>query len=475
MDDEKPRKAPSGMWGLLLVLGPSLVWCGEYIGSGEVIIATRTGAVLGPAVLWAIVLGIFLKYWIGLCGARYTVATGEGMVDCFSRAPGPKNWLVWVVLLGQIPSAICAVGGLAVAAATFLGALFPLGDHTRMIWVVIVTLFAFTVAWTGRFNILKHVMALLVTVIVVGVLYVALHSLPTVRDVLVGLFGFQVPEVPQWARAADASISTAWSEILPLIGWSAGGFASQVWYSYWVLGAGYGMARERTWGQRADEERLGRLSVEEARGVRPWLRVVAWDATVALVIGVVVTAAFLVAGSGVLRPQKLVPQGADVALELSRVFSDRWSGVGGVLFIAAGAAAMISTQLGQLAGWPRLLADCCRNVCRRFAAIRPKKQFRLFLCLFLVTNLAVCYVAGTKPVALVKVGAIFDGLLLVPLQALAVVYGLFVVQKKLLSPQAWALLRPRWYHAAGLVVAFLVFGYFCVFQVPQVLRQMLGG
>ena len=135
----------------------------------------------------------------------------------------------------------------------------------------------------------------------------------------------------------------------------------------------------------------------------------------------------------------------------------------------------MATLVGHMAGWPRLLADCCRNVWRRFGRIQPKKQFRIFLCLFLVTNLAVCYVAGTKPVALVKVGAIFDGLLLVPLQALAVVYGLFVVQKKLLSPEAWALLRPRWYHAAGLVVAFLVFGYFCVFQVPQVLHQMLGG
>jgi len=475
MDDEKARKAPSGMWGLLLVLGPSLVWCGEYIGSGEVIIATRTGAVLGPAVMWAIVLGIFLKYWIGLCGARYTIATGEGMVDCFSRVPGPKNWLVWVVFVGQIPSAICAVGALAVASATFLGTLFPLGDHTRMIWVVVVTLFAFTVAWTGRFKILKHVMALLVAVIVVGVLYVAVHSLPGVREMLVGLFGFQVPEVPPWAGAADGTIGTAWGEILPLIGWSAGGFASQVWYTYWVLGAGYGMARERPLGVPADEARLAALTAEEAQAVKPWTRVVAWDATVALAIGVVVTTAFLLAGSGILRPQKLVPQGASVALELSRLFSERWSDFGGKLFIAAGAAAMVSTQLGQLAGWPRLLADCCRNVFRRFAAVKPRKQFRLFLCLFLLTNIAVCARFGTNPVALVKVGAIFDGLLLVPLQALAVAYGLFVVQKKLLSPEAWALLRPRWYHAAGLGVAFLVFGYFCVFQVPQVLRQMFGG
>jgi hypothetical protein len=164
-----------------------------------------------------------------------------------------------------------------------------------------------------------------------------------------------------------------------------------------------------------------------------------------------------------------------VAREVSRLFSARWGAIGGTLFIAAGAAAMVSTQLGQLAGWPRLLADCFRNVYPRAAGLQPKKQFRIFLSLFLLTNLTICALFGANPVFLVKLGAVCDGLVLVPLQALAVGYGLFFAQKKMLSAEAWAHLKPRWYHAAGLVVAFLVFGYFCVFQVPQVLYQMLGG
>ncbi|HUS93183.1 MAG TPA: Nramp family divalent metal transporter, partial [Phycisphaerae bacterium] len=468
------KKAPVGVWGLVLVLGPCLVWCGEYIGSGEVIIATRTGAILGPAVLWAIGLGIFLKYWIGLCGARYAVVTGEGMIDCFARAPGPRNWLVWVVLVGQVASGICAIGALAVAAATFLGSLVPLGRHTTMIWGAAVTAFAFSVAWTGGFRLLKHLMALMVAVIVVGVIYVAAHYLPPVGELLGGLFGFGVPEVPAWAVPAGQSAPSAWTEILPLIGWSAGGFASQVWYTYWVQGAGYGMAQERSWGMKADEARLGRLSAEEAREVRSWVRVVGWDATTALVIGVVVTSAFLLAGSGVLGGKRLAPTGPDVAIKLSGLFADRWSEAGGVLFLAAGAAAMISTQLGQFAGWPRLLADCVRNVYPPFGRRKPTTQFRLFLCLFLLTNLVILALFGTSPVFLVKFGSICDGLLLVPLQALAVGYGLFFAQRKLLSPEAWQVLRPGWHHAAVLLIAFLVFGYFCIFQVPQVLAQMFG-
>ncbi|MFO8013858.1 MAG: Nramp family divalent metal transporter [Phycisphaerae bacterium] len=249
------RKAPKGLWGMLMVLGPSLVWCGEYIGSGEVIIATRTGAALGTAVLWAVIVGIALKYWIGLCGARYTVATGEGMIDCFARAPAGRYWLVPIVFVGQVFAGITSIGALAVAAATFLTALVPLGAYSTLIWGAIVTVFACIVVGTGRFSLLKTIMGLLVLVIVIGALYVALHTLPAVRDLVVGAFGFQVPEVPAWVTATDPSVKSVWSEVLPLLGWAAGGFASQVWYTYWVLGAGYGMAADRKWGTPANEAR----------------------------------------------------------------------------------------------------------------------------------------------------------------------------------------------------------------------------
>ncbi len=63
------KRPPTGL-AVLAVIGPAFIWCAEYIGSGEVILATRTGAILGTGVIWAVVGGIFLKYWIGMSGAR---------------------------------------------------------------------------------------------------------------------------------------------------------------------------------------------------------------------------------------------------------------------------------------------------------------------------------------------------------------------------------------------------------------------
>jgi len=72
-----------------------------------------------------------------------------------------------------------------------------------------------------------------------------------------------------------------------------------------------------------------------------------------------------------------------------------------------------------------------------------------------------------KPVFLVQTAAILDGLLLTPLQAIWVAIGLFVVMPKLLSKEAFKILRPSRIFAVILIIAFLVFGYFCIFQIPS--------
>lgn len=469
--EEKKQAPPAGLWALIMVLGPSLIWCGEYIGSGEVILATRTGAILGSSVLWAVVFTIFLKYCIGLCGARYTVATGEGMVDLFGRMPGPKNWLVWVVFLAQLAAGVCSIGAIVTAAANFLDVLIPIG---RPAWGIITTVVCFSIAWSEGFKILKAAMTLMVTVIVVGVCYVTAHNLPGASEFFNGLFGFNVPAIPDWAHRQDKTLSTTWAILLPLFGWAAGGFASQVWYTYWVLGAGYGMARERRWGQAADEAQLRTMTRTQAEEVRPWLKVLTVDATVACVIGVFVTSAFLLAGAGILHADQLVPTKDELIPTLSRIFASRWSSAGGTMFILAGAAAMISTQLGQLAGWPRLLADCVRNIYPRFSDVPATKRFRIFLCLFLVTNLVITQLLGNEPLLLVTIGAVMDGLVLVPLQAAAVAWGLYVTQKKLLSPEAWEVLKPRPFHAVGLFVAFAASSYVCIFRVPAIIADLVA-
>jgi Mn2+/Fe2+ NRAMP family transporter len=458
------KSAPKGL-ALLAMVGPSFIWCAEYIGSGEVILATRTGAILGTSVLWAIFVGIFFKYWIGLSGARYTVCTGEGMIDMFDRLPGPRHWAVWIILVAQLFSAMISIGSIATAAGIFINSLIPISPYFGG-WFV--TVFALIVVWSGVFDVLKVLMSLVVLIILVGVLYVAGTVFPGWQELLAG-FGLTIPAVPDWATQWGGVHSNPWREILPLIGWAAGGFASQVWYTYWIIGAGYGAAEHKSFGKPADVNLLANMTRACAEKIKSWCHVVYADATLAMVIGNVATMGFLIAGAGILAPNQLAPEGPQVATALSTLFSSQWGKIGGTLFMISGAVALVGTQIGQLAGWPRLLADAVRLCFPRFnKKFSWKTQFRMFLVLFFITNMTLVYSMGYKPVFLVKAGAILDGLLLTPLQALAVALGLYVVMPRLLSKEAWNVLKPHWIFGVGLAIAFIIFGYFCVFQVPYI-------
>jgi len=456
---------------ILALIGPSFVWCAEYIGSGEVVLATRTGGILGTGILWAVVVGVFLKYWIGLSGARYTVCTGEGMIDMFDRIPGPRHWIVWIVLILQFIAAIIAIAALANVAGVFLAGC--LGIRTRVVQILCgwaVSLFAAGVVWSGTFESLKIVMSIFVFIIVVGVFYVAAFVFPPFSQFLHALIP-AVPAVPQWALNKGVG-ANAWEEILPLIGWGAGGFASQVWYTYWVIGAGYGATAGRGDGKAADLSALKSMNPDTAQKIKGWCRVLYADATLAMLIGVTVTGAFLLAGAGVLGPKELAPEGPDVAITLSQIFGANWGKVGAVLFMLAGAAALISSQIGQLAGWPRLLADsvriCVPSVAGRFSW---KIQYRFFLVFFFFTSMVIIYTLGYQPVLLIKVGAVCDGLLLTPLQAICVAVALFFVLPKILSAEAARILRPNPIFLAGLLLAFLVFVFFCCMIMPIVLHK----
>jgi len=455
------KKPPKGL-ATLAIIGPGLVWCSEMIGSGEVIITTRNGAILGIGVMWAIIIGIFLKYWIGLCGARYTVCTGEGMIDMFSRIPGPRNWVVWIVLVIQFISAGVAMGSMATASGVFINSLIPISPYFGG-WLI--SIIALIVAWTGRFNILKAIMSFFVLLIISGVLYVAVRVFPDLNTFVQG-FLFKIPQVPEWAVSKAGIHPNPWREILPLMGWAAGGFASQVWYSYWVIGEGYGATEGRGYGRPADVEALKKMNADDALNIKDWGKVVNTDATIAMVLTVVLTISFLIAGAGVLRPNQVAPEGASAAITLSTIFSSQWGEFGGKLFLLTGAAALAGTLICQIAGWPRLLADAFRICIPAVNKFSWKVQFRFFVILFFVTNMIIVYTLGLKPVFLVKMGAIFDGLLLTPLQAIWVAIGLFVVMPKLFSKEVYAIIKPHWIYAVVLIIAFLVFGYFCLFQIP---------
>src|ERR671916_587422 len=112
--------------GLFEVLGPGLLVAATGVGVGDIAGAGFAGSRLGYAVLWAAVLGSFVKFVVNEGLARWQLATGqtllEGAVLRFGR---PVQWLFLVYLLVWS----WAVGSALISAAGIAGhALFPVFD-----------------------------------------------------------------------------------------------------------------------------------------------------------------------------------------------------------------------------------------------------------------------------------------------------------------------------------------------------------
>jgi len=297
------QEAPRRWLTILGMLGPAYIWAAEYIGSGEVILSTRLGALFGFSIVWIAVWAIVLKAFIGYGGACYTTFTGEGMIDMIGRIP-PGKWGVWLVGIAELAAGAISIGALITACSVFTNALLPF--LSPVLWGWILSAIIIYLIWSGSVDRLKVIQTVMVVIMVLGVLYTGYRLIPSFGSLISGLFVMQIPQVPAWA-AEKYKVTNPLRELVPILGWAGGGFASQCWYTYWTLGAGYGMARLGRQGKAADETLLKEMSVEDANRVKGWLRMVRADTLVASLIGVVVIIGFVSSGAGVLHVKQILP------------------------------------------------------------------------------------------------------------------------------------------------------------------------
>ena len=73
---KQPKKA-----NLFAIIGPGLLVAATGIGAGDLATASFAGSILGTAVLWAAVVGAFLKFVVTEGLARWQLATGTTLLE----------------------------------------------------------------------------------------------------------------------------------------------------------------------------------------------------------------------------------------------------------------------------------------------------------------------------------------------------------------------------------------------------------
>ncbi len=166
-DSESVQEPPVGFGNTLKFLGPGLILAGSVVGSGEIILTTTFGATVGFVMLWWLLLSCWGKSFVQAELARYTVSSGETVLNAFNRLPGKLpglkgkvSWFIWLWLLTIIPNNLLGGGGIYGAVGQTVQMGLPFLDSRW--WTIIFAALASALILTGTYRLLEKLMIFMV-------------------------------------------------------------------------------------------------------------------------------------------------------------------------------------------------------------------------------------------------------------------------------------------------------------------------
>lgn len=415
----------------LRLIGPGLVWATAAIGSGELIITTKVGAEYGYAFIWALWVGLYLKYWIQKGILDLSVITGKPVIELWFETKFGKwisiYWLLFFVLT------LTGVSGLIGLTASALNALLP-GIETR-IWAVITTAMVIGFAYTQKYERFEKVMLITAAITVIGAVGVVILS----RPAPLSIFEWEIP----------SSLPVVLI-LLSLLGWGAGsGPDLMIPYSWWVVEKGYHELKP-------DKSSMAKADDTTIKFIKKWLNISTWDNVAGYVVTGLVASAFMIAGAAILRPRGILVDGLDVLKNVATIFTETYGGWAFVIFIFSAGAALFDTGLGVFDGARITIAHIVRLLLGKLplpiTEIRSNSGYRVSLIVCSIIPLAI-FLGLPNPVLLIIFSSIVSAVSM-PLLGILVYWSLL--------KQIPLTFRPNKFHLVNLGLAVIVYLFFTV-------------
>ncbi len=215
---------PKSRLQLLAIIGPGLLVAATGIGAGDLATAAFTGSRVGTAVLWAVVVGAFLKFVLNEGLARWQLATGETLLEGAVRRFGfvvaavfLPYFLVWTFLVALALMSACGVTMHA------LVPVFSDAEDAKIAFGILHGAVGVVLVLLGGFRLFEKVMSVCIGVMFLTVVVTTLLIWPGTTEVLRGLL------VP--ARATLRGESLGWT--VALMG-GVGGTVTVLCSGYWI-------------------------------------------------------------------------------------------------------------------------------------------------------------------------------------------------------------------------------------------------
>ena len=304
----------------LAAIGPGLLLAGTGVGGGDLATGTFVGSLLGTAILWAVLVGAFLKFVVTEGLARWQLATGNTFLEGLARILGPAViWvflpylLLWTLFVGSAQVSACGVALVA------LIPVFDDPDRGKIVFGMLCSVAGIGLVLKGGYRLFEAVMRVCIAVMFVTVVITAAALWPGTGVVLQGLL---IPTIPDFS-----GIGLTWT--VALIG-GVGGTLTVLCYGYWL---------------RED----GRTGPEDL-----------WICRLDLGAGYLMTAVFGLAMVIVGSTVEIEGQGTTMLVTLAERLEGPLGVWGKWLFLIGAFGTVFSSLLGVWQSVPYLFADCWR-------------------------------------------------------------------------------------------------------------------
>ncbi|MGI6285878.1 Nramp family divalent metal transporter [Neomoorella humiferrea] len=318
VEENKTKLAhiPANFWEYILSFGPGIVMVLSWLGAGDLVDMSVSGAHYGYDLMWGLVLALMLRYILVNVISKYALCN----VHHESIFQGYKRLFKYLPLIFGIASLFLAhfyAAYLVKGAGEALWHLTNTGN--TFIWSIIVVVVALALLGRGVYNYVEITIKGILILMVVSLVGNAIWVGPNVPAILKGTIAFSVPKN---VGGIDTLVF-----VVSLIGAVAGSMSNLI-YPY--------LFDQKGW-----------------RGPK-YLKLQRYDLLFGILMIIIIDLAVWVLGAEILHPKGLTVK---TVADMAQMLTSTLGVLGGILFYLGVFGACFSTVIGYGLGFGNLFVD----------------------------------------------------------------------------------------------------------------------